>query len=563
MRREQTAASDIGGDLRSGLFQRNPPEADIHSPPEIRLSRRALAKVCPILPGGQANLQDATSARRPRHMTPQENTDAEIIAAEIKVVVPPSEDLPLDSDGFSRLLRTAGVVTGGIDLAKGAVVGLTARGVQASEALARSLRDRHGRLGQRAANATVANLIRSYALGAWTAHGGQLTAADCTALEQAVLAWLSAQAQTRRHYVPCTLFAYRLGSFAVGPVQFHHLHDLPTASMNATREEFWPARSKPAWRRRLRDAVAILRGKDVATPQADTFGQTPGGFYYQDLVRLCQERHAWWIAEVEVPGREEGQSIVTADFAVNIALAALTLALPGDELRTIARASERARPVWRVDVWTGTQTHGSRNSNREPGRTLSPEVIACGLKGQAGLLESMGRRLESYVAGRGALPNLNESWCNAAYWFHEALLENVEGVAVAQFETAMEVLFSTASTKISTGRLMGAMAGLLGKAEGDPIVPNSPVTVRTFVSSLVTARSRVLHGTWPTLSGELPLSVRITNVEALARTLLTAMSVTLDAYEAAGRTEDDIKEFLDWATAQRTSGSGSVGGSAP
>lgn len=496
-------------------------------------------------------------------MTPQETADAEIIAAAIKVVVPPAEDLPLDSDGLSRLLRTAGVVTGGIDPAKGAVVGLTVRGVQASEALARSLRDRHRGLGQRAANATVANLIRGYALEAWTAHGGQLTVADCTALEQAVLAWLSAQGQTRRHYVPCALFAYRIDSFPVGPVHFHHLHDLPTASMIATREEFWPARPKPAWRHRLRDAFAILRGKDVATPQADWFGQAPGGFYYQDLVRLCQERHAWWIAEVEVPGREEGQSIVTADFAANIALAALTLALPGDELRTIARASERVRPVWRVDVWTGTQTHGSQNSNREPGRTLSPEVIARGLQSQAGLLESMGRRLESYVAGRGALTNLNESWCNAAYWFHEALLENVEGVAVAQFETAMEVLFSTSNTKISTGRLMEAMAGLLGRAEGDPIGPNSPVTVKTFVSSVVTARSRVLHGTWPTLSGELPLSVRITDVETLARTLLAAMSLTLDAYEAAGRTEDDIKDLLDWATAQRTPAPAASAGPAP
>lgn len=496
-------------------------------------------------------------------LTPQETADANALAAEIKVMVPSAEDLPLDGDDLTRLLRTEGVVSGGINLATGAVVGLTSRGVQASEALARSLRDRHGGFRERASNATVANLIRSYAQREWTAHGGQLSVADCTALEQAVLVWLSAQGQTCRHYIPCNLFAHRIESFAVGPVHFHHLHDLPTTSMIATREEFWPDRTKRSLRSRLRDALNILRGKDIAAPQADLDGQVPGGFHYGHLIRFCQERHAWWIAEVEVPGREEGQSIVTADFAANIALAALTLALPGGELRTIARASERARPVWRVDVWTGTKSHGSRNSNHEPGRALAPEVIADGLQRHSGLLESMGRRLESYLAGRGSLPNLNESWCNAAYWFHEALLENVEGVAVAQFETAMEVLFSTASTKISTARLLEAVVGLLGLAEGDPIRPNSPLTVKTFVSSIVTARSRVLHGTWPTLSGELPLNVRIADVEALARTLLIAMSLTLDAYEAAGRTDDDIRDFLDWATTQRSPVTAASAGTAP
>ncbi len=35
------------------------------------------------------------------------------------------------------------------------------------------------------------------------------------------------------------------------------------------------------------------------------------------------------------------------------------------------------------------------------------------------------------------------------------------------------------------------------------------------------------------------------------RPSMTPLMLTLDAYEAAGRTEDDIRDFLDWATAQR------------
>jgi hypothetical protein len=498
-------------------------------------------------------------------MTPDEIATTEIILAETKVVDPPAEELPLDSEGLSRLLDAAGIVTGTFDWRTQTFTGVTVQGLQASEALARSLRDGLGVIGKSSANGAVASLIRQYVFSNWRGRTStQLAPADFTALAQAVADWLSAQTKIRRHFIPCTLFKYQLPSFAVGPVRFHHFYDLPTPSMAVTRDEFWPD-SKRTLRRRLRDAWEAFRGQPHV-PALEEFGRSPGGFHYEYLVRLCHERRAYWVAEVEVAGREQAQSSVVANLAASIAIAALTLALPGDELRDMSRASERATPVWGFDVWAGDD-RGSRSSNREPGRTLSPKVISLGLSKGGTLLESMGRRLESYVSGQRPLPSLNESWCNSAYWFHEALLEPVEAVAVAQLETAIEVLLSAGSTTGSNARLLSAFDALLQKEATDPIAPKSPTDVKSFVAAIVTARSRVLHGTWSALSPDLPqrngLSVRRADVEDLARALLIVASLQLDAYEAAGQQTDDILALLAWTKARRSPPAAAAAGAMP
>ena len=130
------------------------------------------------------------------------------------------------------------------------------------------------------------------------------------------------------------------------------------------------------------------------------------------------------------------------------------------------------------------------------------------------------------------------------------MLEPLDAVAVAKLETAIEVLLSAGSTKESTSRILDGLESMLGKAPDDPISANSTVKVKTFVESVVTARSRVLHGTWPTITNSLParsgLYVGFAEVEDLARTLLVEMSLRLDAYVAAGQIADDSRSLMKW-----------------
>ena len=53
----------------------------------------------------------------------------------------------------------------------------------------------------------------------------------------------------------------------------------------------------------------------------------------------------------------------------------------------------------------------------------------------------MGRRLSAYLEATSVVPDLDEAWCNVMYWFHEAMAECLDTVAVAKLETSIEVLF--------------------------------------------------------------------------------------------------------------------------
>lgn len=376
-----------------------------------------------------------------------------------------------------------------------------------------------------------------------------LTAADHDAFGDAIDQWFAALTRVRQHVVPCTLVPYPLPSFTIGPVTFHHLHHFPSEDFGIARKDFWPT-PPSKWQQWRRDVWAAIRRQKVQPP-------TPGGFHFEQILRLAQERYATWMALVDIVGRADAESVAAADIATDIALAVIQLVLPDFDLRGLARATGRFGPVWRADLWKGIDG-GLRQvtSNREPARAITPELFAHGLAQMQPLLNSMGRRLSSYLDATSSLPNLDEAWCNAAYWYHEALAETLDTVAVAKLETAIEVLFRAESMSGSKRRLLDSFDAIFGLKEHDPITPNSSVTAGQLTVSITTARSRVLHGTWPTLHTDLPGAkgqppVTYADVELLARILLIKFSQHIDAYQGAGNTIDRTEALIDWIKEQR------------
>ncbi|WP_375462119.1 hypothetical protein [uncultured Enterovirga sp.] len=167
----------------------------------------------------------------------------------------------------------------------------------------------------------------------------------------------------------------------------------------------------------------------------------------------------------------------------------------------------------------------------------------------AGTLSSAGKRISSFVAGAGTLSALQMAWCNAAYWFHEALAEPLTTVAIAKLETAVENLFGSPSLGESNSRIRKALKGLFGLEPQDSIVPGSTVTVSAFVKDIVEARSRILHGNWSTLTEELAMGRG--DVAAFARELLVNYTETLGLYAASGSPVDEALQFLNWIEMQR------------
>ena len=494
-------------------------------------------------------------------MTPDQATLAQSALAQMKTISIQAPQ-PHDVDSLSDLLARNDILNASISLADFTATGFSRAGLAALDALAQSFRPPNSRNSRLASNATVAKMIAGRMIEQWKGRtSDSLTTADYEAFGNAIDQWFASLTHVRQHVIPCTLVPYPLPSFTIGPVMFHHLHNFPSEAFGVTRKDFWPT-PPSKWEQWRQNVWAAICNLQVQRP-------APGGFYFEQIIRLAMERYAPWMALVDVVGRADAESVAAADIATDIALAAIQLALHHFDLRGLARATGRSGPVWRADVCKGVDgaVRGG-TSNREPARAIAPDLFALGLSQTKSALNSMGRRLSSYLNATSTLPDLDEAWCNAAYWYHEALAEMLDTVAVAKLETAIEVLFRAESMSGSERRLLDSFDAIFGFKEHDPIVANSSVTAGQVVVSITTARSRVLHGTWPTLHTDLPSTkggspITYSDVELLARLLLVEFSRYIDAYQQAGETTDSTEALIGWIKLQRNSQAAGFTANAP
>lgn len=166
-----------------------------------------------------------------------------------------------------------------------------------------------------------------------------------------------------------------------------------------------------------------------------------------------------------------------------------------------------------------------------------------------GLAHAIGPRVKSFVEGKSAFPALEQAWADAAYWFHEALVESLDTIAVPKLETAIEVLLRAESTSGSKARVLKAINAFYGLTKDDRINPHSHLSVEKFATGFVTDRSRILHGTWSTLNHSLRDSR--SNLTALVVNLLAMYALELERYIKAAGASDDIEAFLTSIQANR------------
>ncbi len=452
---------------------------------------------------------------------------------------------------FPSILHQHGLRTATIAFKQNTATGFTEAGVTAIDKLAKTFRRSSGQKSHRASNATIMKLISKEIMSSWAGkRSPSLARPDFDHLETVIDEWFRTLTQVREHLVPCSIFPCAASKFSVGPVTFRHYSDFPIESFNMSYSDFWPAQP-PVWRQWLRDVWAAIVRKPVQRPRA-------GGFQFSTLIQFMNERAAPWVAFVKVTGRAPEESQRAADLSTDIALAAIQLVSPSKDMRAIARATDRAVPNWRADVSLKEGegfSHGIKNQT--PALARDPQVIKQHLQNVEPSLSSMGQRLTGFLDASSPVPDLDEAWCNAAYWYHAALAEELDTVAVAKLETAIEVLLRAESMSGSKRRLVEGFEIFYGLQRGDQI-GSSPFTVEQFIEAITTARSRVLHGTWPTLQFDLPANkssqaIGFGEVEGLARNLLLAFSGQLDLYIAAGNATDGVEAFFSWMKANQAS----------
>lgn len=340
--------------------------------------------------------------------------------------------------------------------------------------------------------------------------GEQAQPRDLTELKQRIETWFDAVAVTRQHFIPCTILPSRAQAFEIGPIRFLHISDL-----NPT---------------------------DFGLPQRDDVR----GLLLDPLTRMMQERAAGWIGVVQIEGREEKRSAEIADLAVDVALGGLQLIILADYGRYIARITARTLPPYRgsLAVTDGKVTGGVRNM--QPGHGLLAASFETFVNSATTARESIGRRVDAYLSNQVALPSLEQAWCDAVYWFHESLSEPLDTVAVTKLETAIENLFAAGNTTNSKKRALDALSGMFEFEKKDK-------SLKGFVDNFVEARSRVLHGTWSTLS-DYKRDMDRKSLEFVTRQLLLKYPMLLDRYSNSSTAvpQGKSQSFLDWIARNST-----------
>jgi len=192
-------------------------------------------------------------------------------------------------------------------------------------------------------------------------------------------------------------------------------------------------------------------------------------------------------------------------------------------------------------------------NNSQPGLTILPDTFNQLISLQQDVLDSVGRRINCFLDIKNPMSRLEQSWCDAGYWFHEALAEPLDTISIAKYETTIEILLAAGSSKQSGTRIRLAFLTLLGLEDDDVLIDGTSITVKSFSKTLVEARSRVLHGTWSTLLNEMSLNRQ--DVATIAFLFLKAFTLYLDEFwnENSKTNDDTVEIFFNWILSKRFS----------
>jgi hypothetical protein len=387
-------------------------------------------------------------------------------------------------------------------------VGFNQIGLLSLRLLIRGLRRSDNRymslVGLHALTDRVADLLRVR----WKQDGAQPP--DLGWVRNEIDNWLSSQSGTLRHFIPCKISSETADSFVIGPVTFVHI--------------------------------------DNFAPQE--FGLKDGVSGPVKLDRWKTEYRANWFAVVDVTAREKARSLEVAEIVVDLCLGVIQTITRDPLGRDIARLTGRTMLGEKFSLVSdsdGSWSHGwqSRGSFDMPSSILG-EL----LQQTSPDIQSMGKIIGRYRDQSSPLPLLEQGWCDALFWFHEGLSEPLDSVAIAKMETAIENIFCAESMKGSRSRLLQGFKSLFGVDGSSPIDALLPVTVDEFVDAIVTARSRILHGTWSTLANR-DVAVDRRDVARLTQNFLFVSARAIEEYAKSVSPSDEVDAFLDWAERAR------------
>ena len=432
----------------------------------------------------------------------------------LRVLAVHLERRPIPFDGLTQeLLRKQGL--GHVRETAGGITAIRMPGHLAFTELTDCLLDRHPAMGRGAIYAEVQtelfNFIEDYVGRRPETVGSR----DAEALVAHFENWFADKASPRRVFVPCVISRTPAPRFEIGPVTFEFIDRVPTS-------DFCPQ-----------------GGGDAAV---DRYG-------FDAFVRWMRERDADWLARVSIEGCERKRAEEIAELAVDLAIVALQLAAPHLGTRTMTRLDTRRGTSEKRTLSEACGYHNAGWTRKEPGMAIGQGTLPYILTRSASIFTAVGNVVRSFASGSFRLSALERAWCDAAYWLHQGLGESIDTVAIAKFETSLEVLLRTESSTGSERRMLQILSTFFGLEPADLVTSGSPLTARQFARNVVRDRSRILHGTWSTLNAR---GIDRAGMEDFVTTVLRAAVVELDAYAHSTDPVDDVGEFLNWVRQRKT-----------
>lgn len=338
---------------------------------------------------------------------------------------------------------------------------------------------------------------------------------DAIALVAYFEKWFSGRAAPRRVFVPCVISRTPAERFEIGPVTFEFIDALSTSDF------YLYSSGDPALGRR--------------------------GF--DDLVQWMREGGGDWLARVSVNGCEQKRAEQIAEFAVDLVIVALQLVAPNYETRSMARLDARRGMSEKRTLSEANGFESASWTRNEPGLVIGPGTLHHLLKTYLHIFAAVGNVVRSFASGSFRLPTLERAWCDAAYWFYQALAESLDTIAIAKLETALEVLLRSESSSGSKRRILKILQAFFNLEPDDPIQPEAYLNAEDFAQKVVADRSKILHGTWSTLN---PRGIDRAGMEDFVASVLRKAVLELEAYSHSIDPADDIDEFLRWVGQRKT-----------
>ncbi len=302
-------------------------------------------------------------------------------------------------------------------------------------------------------------------------------------------------------YEGCFIIPYEAETFNIGPVQF--------SNTNLFQDEM------------LRKGVK---------------------FGIDDYIEHLKNHDAVWVAGIKLTDVSPNKGDIISKISIDLALASIQLLFRANH-EGMRRLSS-LNPLHDI-VTFGLCDDGrvlGRLTRNTPGFPYTGPWFTNVLNEKDFLFKSFGERIR--VLSNKEKNNLDISWCDALYWFHEGIAESIDAIAVTKLETSLEILLCSESSSGSKSKILKALKFFFSKEENDPINQDTDLTLGDLAKNLVRDRSRILHGTWSTLSEDMRFSRSA--LTQITQRLLIEFSLKLDEYKKLPNSKDGHNHFFTW-----------------